>query len=341
MRAQIASRAAPRARACYGLVLLACAACQQTVLFELPGDGAAGASGADGGGFCPGGQPFFSQPKPESPMVIVVLDRSTNMDAPFGATATSQISAALNALDAVVSEYQAISFGYVEFPVATFGCSPTTSCCASQVTVPSQGSTSFDFAAHRCDTRSNMGCAMSAERPVGDALMNIGEAFTQGIAGQYILIITDGEPTCTGGTCQEAMQVSAFRLQGVKTAVVVLGNVTDGACLVQLAQTGGMESGGNTFYSATTLDDLTSTLKMIVGGQIAPGACTLDLRPPDNPDQVALSIAGSPITRGGPDGWAFVDNSHTQIKLSGASCQALLDSPAGSVGLVGCSSGRH
>jgi hypothetical protein len=280
---------------------------------------------------------------PESPEIILALDRSTAMNASLGST--NQIAAAQDALAAVVAKYQRpiANFDYLEFPGQNFNCPQSSACpCASQVAPVDPRS--FEFAMlHRCDTQ-GPGCPMSAERPTGSALSSSLEYYSQLNGGpkRYVVLVTDGAPTCSSGTgCPEAEIVNSLRRDGVDTAVVVVGSPPDDQCLSQIANTGGRGGMNPSFYfSATTPEGLNASLDAVVRAMAIDAACHLDLPggPPDNPDQVTL-LLGAVIPRGTPDGWQYDDNSHTQITLSAAACQTFLDNP-GSLSLLGCASSR-
>ena len=100
---------------------LSVAACRQTIVLDQHVDG--GGGGADSGpGLCTGMPLDFT---PESPEVIVALDRSLGMGTRFGDSTV--LAAARDAIDEHAMRYQnVIRFGYVEFPGAGNSCSPQT-----------------------------------------------------------------------------------------------------------------------------------------------------------------------------------------------------------------------
>src|SRR3954452_12091548 len=155
-----------------GALLLA--GCQQTVAFKLldaGGGGSRGMAGAGGmagfggmtgfggmagfgnagsdGDVCPISQRVT--PTPESPTVIVALDRTTSMTAPLGPPGSgSKLDAVRAALERLVYQYATVvRFGFVGFPgkgPSTGGsCSASGECCSS-IVPPSVFSASFDGA---------------------------------------------------------------------------------------------------------------------------------------------------------------------------------------------------
>src|SRR5947208_2939262 len=96
-------------------------ACRETVVIDE--------SAVDAGGGSDGGQTFCSGPptafRPQSPKVMVLLDRSDSMTAPFGSS--SAVVVARDALDQYASKYQhVVWFGYSDFP-GSMNCSPSQS----------------------------------------------------------------------------------------------------------------------------------------------------------------------------------------------------------------------
>jgi len=333
MRAPYASRATRGWLWACPLLLLA-ASCQQTVTFVTDGGGG---SGGASGTFCPMGPVALPPPTPEMPRVVVALDRSSAMTTGAFGNKT-QLAAAQDALDVVVSKYDAVvKFAYVDFPSADFTCNQNYECCATQVK-STQDASDFHDKEHACDAF-GAGCPDSNQRPMGAALESCKSFFGQGGGGKrYILLITDGEPTCNGGsasgTCpDEASIVSQLSYPGgVKTRLVVLDLPGD-PCLTQLGQTGGTTN--PPFYaSATSPDELAQTLGDVVG-TMAADACTLDLSgSPGGPSDFTLFLNQVAIPQG-TDGWQYTDSSHTRIRLSDTVCPMFLQSP-GDLALLGC-----
>jgi hypothetical protein len=315
-----------------GVVALLVSGCQETVTFVT--DGGGGGSGGSPGS-CPNGMQVL-HPVPEAPEVTFALDRSTAMNAPLGMT--DQIGAAQDAIASVFGKYrQIVYFDYVEFPGPSFSCSQGNACCPSQV-MPLD-SRNLQSVVHHCDS-STPECPISSEHPTGAALEAAAAFYMQSNSGatkRYIVILTDGTPTCGGTGCQENGIVNGLRMPPafIKTAVLVLGNFDD-PCLSEIGNSGGIYNSTSPFYlSAETPDAVTMALDMTVRSIAVQDACKLDFTggPPDNPDQVTLSLNG-PIARGTPDGWQF-DDTHTRITLSGNACQMYLDDP-NSLTLLGC-----
>jgi hypothetical protein len=320
--------------------------CQQTVMFLNADAGGGDSLSGLPGDICNGGQKVISlYYTPEKPEVILALDRSNSMTtSSFGST--SELGAAIDALDAIVGKYyQLVNFDYIEFPGYDFNCQQNM-CCAGRVTsIPNPNA--FQYA--RCDA-SGPGCPMSDQRPLGAALMACESYYSQpgppgGGGKRYVLVVTGGPPTCSSpssGSCPE--HTVAGDLRGapayVETAVVVLGSVSDDQCLYDSAAAGGFSNGPPFYYSATTPEGLAATIDTMIVRQMAENnTCTLDLGgAPDNPDQVVLLLNNNVVMKG--DGWTYADSSHTHITLSPSTCDQYLDNPGG-LGLLGCANMHH
>ncbi len=320
---------------------LALAACRQTVVFNR----ADGSLPADLAAYCLDGDRDVLQYTQRPPNVIVALDRSASMNAPFGAV--TEIRAALATLDDVSARYQtSVRFGFVEFPgvVSTAYCSDDYRCCAGKVTPPFSDYQAFQFAAHNCDQPSFSCTTTSEERPTTEALRACFNAYSESgplKGNRYVLLVTDGAPTCGGSGCSAAQMITNLRGANVMTFVVVLGNVTNDDCLSTMALSGGADIGMSPFYhSAISPETLNIAVSKIVG-TIAEDACRLELRDPAaDPDQVSLFLDSDRIVKGGPNGWDFADKDRKWITLQGAACERLHAAPAGALDVYRCSERR-
>ena len=323
---------------------LALAACRQTVVFErvdgsLPDDFAH---------YCVDGDRDVLQYMLRPPNVIVALDRSSSMNAPFGAT--TEVRAALTALDDVSLRYQtSVRFGYVEFPgvSSTPSCSDVYGCCAGRIWPPFNDYMAFQYTAHTCDKPSFECVTSSEERPTAEALRACFDAYRQpgtSAGNRYVLLITDDAPTCGGGVgsgCSAATMVMNLRDASVRTYVVVLGGVTNNDCLKAMAFAGGTETGASPYYYSAVSPEMLSTTISKIAGTIAKDVCRLELWDPvADPDQVALFLGTSRLKRGGPDGWDFDDKNGEWVTLQGAACEQLVAAPAGTLDVYHCAEHR-
>jgi hypothetical protein len=313
------------------LLALALATCRQTVVFNRDGGGSPG----DLVDFCSGGDSDPVDYSRRTPELVVALDRSWSMSVTrLGVANTTELEAALASLDAASDRYEyLVRLGFIDFPGASAGCQESYGCCAGEwIGFFFDDATSFQLKARHCeDPRAQ--CIEADERPIAAALNACRAEFElRGPTNRsrYVLLITNGEPTCSGAVgCTAGTAVTSLRSAMVTTFVVVVGAVAEDACLRNMATSGGDPSGlPPRFYrSATSPEALIATVSTIFE-QVARDACQLDLWVPiDDPNQLGLFLDGVGITRGGVDGWLFDDKSHEGIKLQGASCRAFLDNP--------------
>jgi hypothetical protein len=347
-------------------------ACRQTVVLD-PGDGGgAGSGGSFGGGFgggfggfgaggtsdagppssfCAGGMTKTVVAAPETPDIIVALDRSSSMNTPLTGS-QSRVDAALQSLYDVVQRYQtSVRFGYIGFPAtANSTCSNGQACCAedSNFMIPtSMGFQSF-LNKTTCDATTPQ-CARTADRPTDAALHSCRYFYSNyelTVRNRFVLLITDGEPGCgSRSECSDATsEISTLTGSPTLVDTVVIGIGDSGAsCLTMLATTGGNHNPQNApyYYHASSGLDLANFINEAVG-DLAQSACTIDLigNLPSNSDRLGVSINGVPIMHGGGyDSWDYQGQDKTTIKLSGNACTEFLAAGAAALRLVSCSMG--
>jgi hypothetical protein len=320
--------------ACCCLALApALGACRQTVVFDR---GGGGGSPGDIANFCTGGDVDPVEYGQRTPELVVALDRSWWMSANrFGVGNMSHLEAALASLDLASERFEyLVRLGFIDFPGTGSGCLEQYGCCAGEwFGFFFADARSFQLKARHCEASGSPQCIESEERPTAAALNACRAEFElRGPTNRsrYVLLVTNGEPTCSGALgCAAGTAVTSLRSAMVTTFVVVVGTVGYDSCLRNMATSGDPSRLTPPFYrSATSPEALTSTISSIVE-QVARDACQLDLRVPiDNPEQLGLFQDGDGIPKGGADGWTFDDKSHEGIKLQGASCRAFLESPS-------------
>jgi hypothetical protein len=316
---------------------LALAGCRQTVVFDR-GDGG---QPADLSNFCLDGRRVRVHVEPRIPEVIVALDRSSGMLAPFGTTSTSQVEAALTTLTAAAFRYENLVWlGFVGFPGESDSCPiDAQECCGGQAFGFFGDPELFVMEARRCDISTRPGCVSSDQRPTSAVLNACREAYVKrGPTNhtQYVMLMTNGQPTCTGGGCQAATTASNLRGADIKTIVVVLGNVSEHDCLSTIALSGDADIGRDPFYySAMSPDTLTTTVLTILGS-VAHDACQLDVYDTiDDPDHVGVFWNNDGLPKGGLQGWDL-DKNHARITLQGAACEEFLAGPLGELDVYEC-----
>ena len=166
---------------------------------------------------------------------------------------------------------------------------------------------------------------------------------------KYILLATDGEPSCAGKTkgSSDAREVAVAAVQraasaDIHTFVVGIATTKDSASktLTQLAQAG-LEAPASGFYLASTKDELAAAVRLITG---VVARCRFPLASaPPNPDHVGVSIGATRVAKdpGQKNGWNYVDGGLSAIELFGAACDTVKNSGGESVSVVfGCKSDK-
>jgi hypothetical protein len=257
------------------------------------------------------------------------------MSTPFGDS--TRLRVAQQAVRDPVRTYQGgVRFGYLEFPIGSAMCMGGAGCCASKPTQPVlYNYDTVDMKMNDCEMRGT--CSTAASKPTAEALELCRAHFNttgNGVSDGYVLLVTDGEPSCPRGrnmmtACEDAsFEVAKLNNDSnVKTVVVGVGeDVARSDCLNDLASAGGMPRAGMPRYYAGRDPFLVRQQIGDAVEMIAKRACHIDvLSPPEPAETVTLSFEGHLIDRDptGKNGWNFDGNTTIQISVFGDACQAL------------------
>jgi hypothetical protein len=262
--------------------------------------------------------------------VLIVFDGSESMGVGFGSG--TRYSVVADVLSKLVDDYQGrIRFGFAQFPGADALCSdPTvTGCCAGTpaVGVAPQNGAAVQAALDRM-------LPPAGNTPTALALQRAHDYYarlTDNAAKRYVLLATDGLPSCTlsgtlsssqpddgsGGVsdaCQDAVaQAQALASDEINVLVLAVGaELTDDPagppnCLDQMAHAGGMPQSttGREYYSVASPEALQLTLEQIFGG-VEKTSCLLELNPPPrSTEPVAVYLDKQQIPHNSDNGWDF------------------------------------
>jgi hypothetical protein len=255
-----------------------------------------------------------------APEVLILLDRSASMDTAFAASTRHEALAAL--LSDLVATYGAhVRFAYQELP-GRQDCAgqPLAECCASPPLVSAQAGNAVVLAA--------LAAAGPAEgaTPTAAALQAALAYFaaSAGRGDRYVLLATDGAPTCTlAGTlatgldpadpaCADALaEVEALAAAAVRVIVLGIGPELDGAtgggaaCLDSLAQAGGAAAspGSPSYYTVENGEQLQRALERTFGAVTRP-SCVLEFPAPlKDSGGITVYLDSQRIPRTGSNGW--------------------------------------
>jgi hypothetical protein len=267
------------------------------------------------------------------PEMMIVFDRSYSMTRKFGDK--SRLSAARQEVLSMVHAYQGgILFGFVEFPSRN-SCDTGVACCASRVLVAPSWNAYFDIDQElRCETAATGCFEAPLDSPANDALMRVRNFFDlepAADADRFILLVTDGSPSCGSDTsiCDRTV-AEASRLgatTGVKTIVVALGeDAKTSSCLDMVAAAGGMARAATPSYAwGGTLDELRAQLADAMA-PVVDETCRLRFRTtPNNLEKVSVFLKFSPLPRdpNRKEGWNFDPPNTPEMRLYGTPCEKL------------------
>ncbi len=248
--------------------------------------------------------------------VLILLDASDSMGIAFGAGTRSSVLA--DVLSNLVDAYQQwIRFGFAQFPGADAQCpgQMVTGCCAGPPSVgiaPGNGTAVEQAIGNLLPLAGNTPTALALQRAHAYYA-----GLNDGVAARYVLLATDGLPSCTlagalsssqsadadaGGpnACQDAVaQVQALANDGIDVLVLAVGaELTDDPegppdCLDQMAQAGGRPQSltGPGYYSAASPETLLDTVEQIFGG-VEQTSCSFELNPHSCPGHAGFSVPG-------------------------------------------------
>jgi hypothetical protein len=300
------------------------------------------ASAGDGEAEC-GGQTFPLIRKPAK--ILLVLDRSGSMqDPPDGAAAsTRKWDLVVPAVNQVITQTDAqVSWGMKSFPEGSGTYCAVTDVIDVPIAAKNAGKVTAAVTGMMADGDGTpTGQAMRAATKYLTSLDAAGDTDQK-----YILLATDGEPSCVNG--QEVSQATARpdAVAAVTEAVTagyhtfVVGVSTNKTAATQALNdmaVAGQEPRGDPnplatkFYLANTKDELVKALSDITGVVLD---CRFDLTdPPEAGEHVGVRLGSDRIP---PDFWSWTPDKKS-IEVSGEWCEKIKSGGADSVRVVyGC-----
>lgn len=290
---------------------------------------------------------------PQTPDMMIVLDRSGSM------TEGGRWQPSVSAVRRITMELQArIRFGLAMFPDpamqnngamtvgSAFDCllqpdpqmcldmlnlmTSNGSCAPGNVVVPIADANAMAIGTALDRTQPSGGTPTSgtleallttyANAPAGPDAM--------GVHAKYVLLVTDGQPTCPAGNGQDTTPadidasnkaIDALLAKEVRTYVI--GYDTTGQGNEKLAQVldGFAQRGGTGDMTHRPVEDEASLVMALqkITGQIVGCTFTLD-KPPTRADFVRVTLDGKQVNLDAPNGWKLTGD--RTIELTGAAC---------------------
>jgi hypothetical protein len=279
------------------------------------------------------------------PEILLVLDRSSSMErkpegAPVGSVATLWTDA-LGAVDEVVKATQmAVHWGLKMFPTPT-GCMVI-----DGVETPNAPN-NYDMVIGKARTAGTNNTTTGTGGTPTDTAMTKATTFLKGLTSKnpkYIVLATDGEPTCAAGASAGLGQagpaavnaITAAAAAGFKTYVVGIAIGGSLATLNEMAVAGGVPRNDptNKFYPVANRADLTAALQVITG-QVSNCVFPLDKAPPDK-DAVKVTVDNERVPPNAMEGWSYTSPQNTAIQLNGTWCERVKTKTADVSIVFGC-----
>lgn len=280
--------------------------------------------------------------------LFVVLDRSASMqddskgdDANPDAGRPSKWDQLIPALAEVIGKADpSISWGLKTFPESPESTDGSNTECHDDTVTEKIDVTIAPM------NRDQTSAAVKAVSPDGDgtptgAAIQVAVTYLQGLKTKdpkYILLATDGEPSCSGtaghldkdssDAKEDAVAaVSAAAEAGVHTFVIGVATKSSATSTLNRLATAGLEPRADSapdaakFYLASTQGELVETLRSIVAPIASTCIFTLT-RPPPDPANIAVEVGDvkAPADASHADGWDYTDASHTQVQVFGSWC---------------------
>ena len=261
---------------------------------------------------------------PQTPTIILLVDQSGSMDAPFDMTnrwdAVQQTL--LDPNDGVVTTFQSdVRFGlslYTSNDGNMGGACPL-----------------LDETAPAIDNYDNIETVFvnsggpQGDTPTGESLAVVADGLSMDPApgAKYVVLATDGEPdTCVQPDPEEGQPDSVMAAEeayakGVSTFIISVGEDISEGHLQDMANAGaGVQPGDPdaTFYKALDQQSLLDAFNEIIQGV---RDCRIDLDDPIIPAKANLCdvmVNGMEVPFDDPNGWQV--NTSTEIELTGQSC---------------------
>ncbi len=281
------------------------------------------------------------------PNLLLVVDKSGSMDDyTSGNSGPTKMQDLKNAVDLLLTQGQgSIRFGWMSYPNCGGACN-WNYCDPGTVSV-GVGDDSVSSIQQRLSALTSAGGT-----PTGESLQAADSYYTalaDSLHRCFVLLITDGLPTCPSGEGSDATQADAdlslqwvrgLRSSGVDTFVIGLGegvNESNPQLLNDMAEAGGWPRDDATkYFQANSLADLEAVLDEI-GGMVI--GCDLVLGTlPEFPAYLWVYFDGQAVPKDTDhvDGWDY-DAQRNAIVFYGSYCELLRDGQVESVEVeMGC-----
>ena len=263
--------------------------------------------------------------------MIIALDRSTSMQK-TAFDSTTRLQAAQQAVVASTGAHPGIWFGLEQFP-SSKDCYGAT-CCAGGLSVQPAPNHAIGIQEQLTCGSGDPGCTVaSSDSPSHSALQKCRQWYTlegQASVSQFVLLITDQDPTCASDAsadaslCSQAYdEVAKLAKLGVQTFFVSLNSDAQSTnCLASIPTGPSTFAGNSQFVVATDQASLRARLEDIMIAAEA-NMCRFSVDALDSTAQVVVSVNHDHVpfvSSAQQAGWRFSDTNPGEIVLSGSYC---------------------
>lgn len=279
---------------------------------------------------------------PQWQEIIIVLDRSSSMQAGFSGSSSRQVAVQSALYDAIGAVQNRVRFGLELFPGdsngGNGGCYHNT-CCAGELAVPPMAYAQSSIGTYLLCSEQT-GCdAEASDSPAHKALEQVQKFISYrshwpdpSLQSSSVLLITAVEPSCgSEAGNSEACPAKTFGAQlanyDVPIVILTVGydpRSSPTSCLVQLSKAG--NPGPDRLNTPSSYSALKDTLSSLFKSA-ARKSCTFttyDIIP--DFATLTVSLGSTPIAKDGPDGWSYDGPDKSRIKLSDKACDQFVNS---------------
>jgi hypothetical protein len=258
--------------------------------------------------------------------IILVVDRSSSMQQTARGGVVRKWDMVLPAIKSVVTaSSDSIDWGLKFFPEGDgkISCAEDSIVPLIHVPVAENGAAKVIEA---IDASGPNGTGTPTADAVKFATAHLAERDGESDSQKFILLATDGEPTCPArnAVADAVTAVAAALDAGYPTFVIGVDTTANVATLNQLAQAGGRpreaSADKNSFYLASTQDELEAALGSITSSV---ASCVFPLDPPPPvPENIAVDFSGQRAERDASkqNGWDYTKVDHSEVELYGEWC---------------------
>ena len=267
--------------------------------------------------------------RPQLPDMMIVLDRSSSMEQ--GGRWRPSVSAVRGLTLKLESS---VRFGLTVFPGTAGLFASSRLCTPGDIAVPIATRNAAAIARALNGTRPSGGTPTAQTlRKLLDSYAPADAALDAEAHAKYVLLVTDGAPTCPDGKGTETTPsdieathtaIDALRDQHVRTYVIGYDTTGPGNEMLESVLDGFATRGGTGDHKHRPVEDEASLLNEFQKIASAITSCNFSLdRAPASADYVLVELDGEQLNLGDSDGWRLVGD--RTIQLLGAACERFRD----------------